>query len=408
LHVAGLPAGLSAKISGSTIAVTGTPAQSGTFSNIAVSLVDSDGDTGSGTETLTVASAVTLGDLVPDEWTVNEPGYDGTIDVSGGSGGYHNLQVTGLPQGLNYTLNTTSVVIGGQTQQSGFISVTGTPTQSGDFTVLVSLQDGTGAWATRQSAGIAAVLSFAEPASKAEPKNKTNSYPLEIKAAQSLVVHSRIPSGVTSLSGVGFRNLGIADLDLVQDDQGNLDTNPSDYRVSIDWGDSGQNVNQSRTAQVALVSEGQPGSTGAHLVVEGTHVYYSGYPNQQQNFNVSITVTYSGSVKLAAPVETTKLGSIGVNWIQFSFADTPSVTRYRLGTQPKTAFNGSEPEGDVDFTPHDNELSSVVYQPLQNQTVGWIGGSYNGNPDNDTSQYHVMINWGDDNWRPSTSARKIL
>ena len=132
LAVTGLPTGLSAKLSGSTITVSGTPTQSGMFSHIAVSLQDSNGDKGSRTESLTINSAVTLGVLSPTQWDLNEPGYDGTIAVSGGSGTYSNLAVTGLPTGLSAKLS-------GST-----ITVSGTPTQIGTFTLTTTLQDSNG------------------------------------------------------------------------------------------------------------------------------------------------------------------------------------------------------------------------------------------------------------------------
>jgi len=206
LVVTGLPAGLGAELSGSTITVSGTPTESGTFNDIAVSLDDSDGATGNATESLTIHPAVTLGDLTPAEWTVNEPGYDGTIDVNGGTGGYQNMQVTGLPQGLSDALQTTSVVINGQTQQSGTITISGTPTESGDFTVLVSLQDGSGAWATYHSVGIAALRSFADAAPQAEPQqNNAVAYPLKINAANSdlavtIDTDHVVPSAATDLN----------------------------------------------------------------------------------------------------------------------------------------------------------------------------------------------------------------
>jgi hypothetical protein len=188
LSVTGLPNGLSAALSGSTINVIGTPTQSGTFSDIAVSLKDTGGTMGQATESLTINPAVTLGDLSPAEWTVNEPGYDGTIDVSGGTGGYQNLQVTGLPQGLSYALQTTAVVINGQMKQSGTINITGTPTESGNFTVYVSLQDGAGEWATHQSAGVAALHSSSEPLPQTEPPNHAIPEPLKIDPAPSPVI----------------------------------------------------------------------------------------------------------------------------------------------------------------------------------------------------------------------------
>jgi hypothetical protein len=138
LQIGNLPAGLSASVLTQTlngqqigtIDITGTPTESGTF-NLQVSIQDGNGDSGSATESLTITAApISVGTLSPSEWDMNEPGYDGTIPVSGGSGSYSNLVVTGLPSGLTASLS-------GST-----INVTGTPIESGTFSnITVSLQD---------------------------------------------------------------------------------------------------------------------------------------------------------------------------------------------------------------------------------------------------------------------------
>ena len=85
-------------------------------------------------------NAISLGSLTPSEWIVNQPGYDGTISVTGGTGGYQDLQVVGLPSGLTATVSSTTV----NEQLSGTITISGTPTQSGTFTFMTSLQDSEG------------------------------------------------------------------------------------------------------------------------------------------------------------------------------------------------------------------------------------------------------------------------
>jgi hypothetical protein len=131
-QVTGLPGGLTESQSGSTIIISGTPTQSGTFA-LQVSVQDGSGTMATGTDTLTIdAPALALGSLTPNQWTLNQPGYDGTIAISGGSGAYQNAQVTGLPAGLHATLS-------GNT-----ITVSGTPTQAGTFSLQVSIQDSSG------------------------------------------------------------------------------------------------------------------------------------------------------------------------------------------------------------------------------------------------------------------------
>jgi hypothetical protein len=143
--VKGLPAGLSAALSGNILTLSGTPSQTGTFT-LTVSVQDSNGDPGSGTYSLTINPPVSLGALSPTQWDLGQPGYDGTISVSGGTGGYSDLQVTGpLPAGLSASLLSGTVNGSGTPVQSGTIIISGTPTQSGTFTFDVTLRDGTGA-----------------------------------------------------------------------------------------------------------------------------------------------------------------------------------------------------------------------------------------------------------------------
>jgi hypothetical protein len=96
------------------------------------------GPDGTSTSNLTAYANVTaqptlnLGPLSVTKWTDGKVGYKGTISVSGGSGKYHGLEVTGLPSGLKASLS-------GHT-----ITITGTPTQSGTFNLEVSLEDSNG------------------------------------------------------------------------------------------------------------------------------------------------------------------------------------------------------------------------------------------------------------------------
>ena len=138
LSVIGLPSGLNARVSGNEIMISGTPTQSGTFDNISVSVQDTSGDKGSSQESLTIISALSLGGLSPTVWEEDEPGYDGTIAIQGGTGNYSDLSVAGLPVGLSASLNDMS----GAPSPSGAILITGTPIESGVFTIQVSVQDG--------------------------------------------------------------------------------------------------------------------------------------------------------------------------------------------------------------------------------------------------------------------------
>ena len=89
------------------------------------------------------AAPLTLGNLSPTQWEVDEPGYDGTIAVSGGTGSYTNLNVTGLPTGLSASLESSTVKVNGVPMLSGTIFISGTPRESGTFTLGVTVDDGT-------------------------------------------------------------------------------------------------------------------------------------------------------------------------------------------------------------------------------------------------------------------------
>ena len=83
LTATGLPAGLSAALSGNTITVSGTPTAAGTFSNINVSVTDATGATASGGPyAITINPAPTLGSLSQTQWTVNQSGYSGAIGIT--------------------------------------------------------------------------------------------------------------------------------------------------------------------------------------------------------------------------------------------------------------------------------------------------------------------------------------
>ena len=133
----GLPAGLTATLAGSTISITGTPTQAGTFASGSVTIKDSTGATATDSFSLTINPALSFGSLSVTSWTVNQAGFPGTIALSGGTGSYSLTAQSGLPAGLTATL-------AGST-----ISITGTPTQAGTFASgSLTVRDSTGATAT--------------------------------------------------------------------------------------------------------------------------------------------------------------------------------------------------------------------------------------------------------------------
>jgi len=112
--VTGLPAGLTAKASGATLTISGTPTAVGTFS-IPVSVHDGATPQGTATTTvsLTVSSpALTVTNNAPATATVGAA-YSGTVTVTGGNGTYTWAAVTGLPTGLTATGSGATLTISG-------------------------------------------------------------------------------------------------------------------------------------------------------------------------------------------------------------------------------------------------------------------------------------------------------
>ena len=135
LTATGLPAGLSASLSGSTITLSGTPTATGSFS-VNVHVTDAAGAVASSTFALTINAIPTLGSLTPTQWTVSQPGYNGTIAVSGGTGSLY-LSAGNMVPGLYAVLSGTTITFGG------------TPTTAGTYSnVQLTVQDSTGASST--------------------------------------------------------------------------------------------------------------------------------------------------------------------------------------------------------------------------------------------------------------------
>src|SRR5262249_44496802 len=67
-----LPPGLSASVSGSNVVFTGTPTSAGTYSNVQLTVRDTSGATSSGTFSITINPAPTLGALSASAWTVGQ------------------------------------------------------------------------------------------------------------------------------------------------------------------------------------------------------------------------------------------------------------------------------------------------------------------------------------------------
>jgi hypothetical protein len=130
LIVTGLPTGLSAALSGAVITISGTPTQAGAAS-VTVSVVDT-GVTVQKIYGLTINAAPGLGTLSPNLWTINQSS-SSTVAITGGTGPFSLGTVTGLPAGA-------SIALSGKT-----ITISGTPTQIGVYTIGIQATDAAGA-----------------------------------------------------------------------------------------------------------------------------------------------------------------------------------------------------------------------------------------------------------------------
>jgi hypothetical protein len=131
LSVSGLPAGLSAALSGTTITLSGTPTQTGVFNSVNVSVVDT-GVTVQRTYAININAALGLGTFSPTVWTIHQSSSSSVV-ITGGTGPFSLGTVTGLPAGANIALS------------GATITISGTPTQVGVNTIGIQIQDASGA-----------------------------------------------------------------------------------------------------------------------------------------------------------------------------------------------------------------------------------------------------------------------
>jgi autotransporter-associated beta strand protein len=122
-----LPSGVTFNTSTGTFGGTPAAGSAGTYSNIQVTPTDTDGASTTQTYSLTVHWVIGLSPALPGD-TINFA-YDQTQDITGGSGTYSGLSVTGLPTGLMASLSGTS------------LTISGTPTVAGTFPLSITLHD---------------------------------------------------------------------------------------------------------------------------------------------------------------------------------------------------------------------------------------------------------------------------
>jgi hypothetical protein len=129
--VTGLPTGVTGNFAGGVVTISGTPTVSGTF-NYTVTLTGGCGTvTATGSITITPSSSITLSSAVGTDGQticINTPIVDITYTVSGATG----ATITGLPAGVTGSY------------AGGVVTITGTPTVSGNFNYTITPTGGCG------------------------------------------------------------------------------------------------------------------------------------------------------------------------------------------------------------------------------------------------------------------------
>ena len=173
-----LPAGVTytapttSDMHGGTIA--GTPTSSATAATYTLTATDSDGDKATLTFTITV-DAITItfthDDVVADSvkisWGEELP--EIIVDVSGGSPPYDVLSINGLPEGKCESNINNVGLCKRKNEDEGDATISGTPTEPGIFTVIVTVQDGS---VIKSRSFVIDVLGVLPIASKTFEKNK--------------------------------------------------------------------------------------------------------------------------------------------------------------------------------------------------------------------------------------------
>jgi hypothetical protein len=138
---ANLPPGLTAAISAGNIAFNGTPTTVGTYNNVQLTVTDSTGASITGTYTININPLPTFSPPSATVWEANQPGFSSTITILGGTAPFGNFSYSGLPAGLYISQN-------GLTQFGNVLTIMGTPTTPGTYTVHLTVEDFSLYWAT--------------------------------------------------------------------------------------------------------------------------------------------------------------------------------------------------------------------------------------------------------------------
>jgi Putative Ig domain len=343
----GLPAGLTMSSNGS---ISGTPTVSGTF-NYTVTVKDSAGNTGTVNCSVTVATAVSAtGAAITGAIQGVAITPTGPMTGSGGAGGPYTFSATGLPAGLTMSSNG---------------SISGTPTVSGTFNYMVTVQDSAGNTGTVNCpVTIAAPVSSAcvaitgaiqgvaiTPVTMIGSGGTGSGYTFSV---------SGLPAGLTISAGgmisgtptvSGTFNYTVT----VKDSAGNTGTVNCSVTVAAPVSSACVAINAAQGVAITPVTMIGSGGTGSGYTFSATGlpagltIYagstVSGTPTVSGTFNYSVTVkdsagnsgTVNCSVTVAAPVTT---ACVAINAIQ-GVAITPVTMIGSGGTGTGYTFSAT-------------------------------------------------------------------
>ena len=137
----GLPPGLTASLSGTTISITGTPTALGVFNAGSVTIEVAGGAQIAANVTITINSAPSIAALTQTDWTAGKGSFTGTMAISAGTAPFTIIAKTNVPPGMTPTV----------VNNAGFyqIAFTGAPTAAGTFNGSIKIQDHAGAQASQ-------------------------------------------------------------------------------------------------------------------------------------------------------------------------------------------------------------------------------------------------------------------
>ncbi len=261
----------------------------------------------------------------------------------------------------------TQLVSGGTSGSDGFVLVKGSHIykQQGtyDITVYVTGPDGQ---TISHDTATATVSPMPDAASQ------PISVPTAYQGAQPLAYEDlSLGDGynISSYAGVGFSLNPVTQI--TSSYNGQADDTVSDYKAQINWGDA-----TTWDTSTQLVSGGTSGSDG-FVLVKGSHIY-----KQQGTYDITVYVTGPDGQTISDDTATATVSPM------------PDAASQPISVP--TAYQGAQPLAYEDLSLGDGyNISSYAGVGFGLNPVTQITSSYNGQADDNVSDYKAQINWGD-------------